>query len=37
VFFEAGKRGSGPRISMLYKRLGAQDHGSAYRLQLKEA
>jgi len=37
LFFEAGKRGSGPRISMLYKRLGAQDHGSAYRLQLKEA
>jgi hypothetical protein len=37
VFFEAGKRGSGPRISMLYKRLGAQDHGSSYRLQLKEA
>jgi len=36
LFFEAGKRGSGPRISMLYKRLGAQDHGSAYRLQLKE-
>jgi hypothetical protein len=37
VFFEAGKRGSGPRISMLYKRLGAQDHGISYRLQLKEA
>lgn len=37
VFFEAGKRGSGPRISMLYKRLGAQDHGEVYRLQLKEA
>jgi len=37
VFFEAGKRGSGPRISMLYKRLGAQDHGQVYRLQLKEA
>lgn len=36
VFFEAGKRGSGPRISMLYERLGAQEHGTAYRLQLAE-
>jgi hypothetical protein len=37
VFFEAGQRGSGPRISMLYKRLGAQDHGQVYRMQLAEA
>jgi len=36
VFFEVGSRGSGPRISMLYKRLGAQEHGTAYRLQLAE-
>jgi hypothetical protein len=37
VFFEAGKRGSGPRISVLYERLGAQEHGTTYRLQLAEA
>lgn len=37
VFFEAGKRGSGPRLSVLYERLGAQEHGTAYRLQLAEA
>jgi hypothetical protein len=36
VFFEAGKRGSGPRLSVLYERLGAQEHGTAYRLQLAE-
>jgi len=36
VFFEAGRRGSGPRISVLYERLGAQEHGTAYRLQLSE-
>ena len=37
VFFEAGQRGSGPRLSVLYKRLGAQEHGQAFRLQLAEA
>jgi hypothetical protein len=36
VFFEAGTRGSGPRLSVLYERLGAQQHGTAYRLQLAE-
>jgi hypothetical protein len=36
VFFEAGKRGSGPRLSVLYERLGAQEHGTAYRLELAE-
>ena len=34
VFFEAGQRGSGPRLSVLYKRLGAQEHGQAFRMQL---
>lgn len=37
VFFEAGKRGSGPRIGSLYKRLGAVDHGQTYRLDLAAA
>ena len=36
VFFEAGQRGSGPRLSVLYKRLGAQEHGQAFRMQLAE-
>lgn len=36
VVFEAGHRGSGPRLGVLYKRLGAQDHGQVYRLQLTE-
>lgn len=34
VFFEAGQRGSGPRLSVLYKRLGAQEHGKTFRMQL---
>lgn len=34
VFFEAGSRGSGPRLPVLYKRLGAQDHGHVYRMEL---
>lgn len=34
VYMEAGQRGSGPRISTMYKRLGAQDHGHVFRLQL---
>jgi hypothetical protein len=34
VFFEAGKRGSGDRISAIYRRIGAQDHGQVFRLQL---
>ena len=36
ILFEAGKRASGPRLAMLYKRLGAQDHGQVFRLQLAE-
>lgn len=34
VFFEAGKRGSGPRLGTLYKRLGAAEHGTTYRLEM---
>ncbi len=34
VFFETGLRGSGPRLSTMYRRLGASDHGQTMRLQL---
>lgn len=34
VFWEAGSRGSGPRLGAMYRRLGANDHGQTYRLQL---
>lgn len=37
VFWEAGKRGSGPKLGSLYKRLGAVDHGHTYRLDLAAA
>ena len=37
VFFEAGQRGDGPRISTIYKRLGARPHGEVFRLALAEA
>ena len=37
VFFEAGSRGSGPRLGAMYRRLGAVDHGQAFRLELAEA
>lgn len=36
VFYECGARGSGPRLSTMYRRLGAQEHGQVYRLQLTE-
>jgi len=36
VFLEAGQRGSGPRLSVLYKRLGALDYSQVYRMQLTE-
>lgn len=36
VFWECGLRGSGPRLSTLYRRLGAAEHGQTYRLQLTE-
>ena len=35
VFMEAGKRGSGPRIETLFRRIGADRHGEVYRLQLE--
>jgi len=36
VVWEAGKRGSGPRLGAMYRRLGAVEHGETYRLQLSE-
>ena len=33
----AGGRGSGPRLASLYKRLGANDWGQLYHLDLKDA
>lgn len=37
VFFEAGQRGDGPRLSAMYRRMGAQDHSMTYRLELEAA
>ncbi len=36
VFWECGSRGSGPRLSTMYRRLGATEHGQTFRLQLTE-
>jgi hypothetical protein len=36
VMWEAGKRGSGPRLGTMYRRLGATEHGETYRLALTE-
>ena len=36
VVWEAGKRGSGPRLGAMYRRLGAVEHGATYRLQISE-
>lgn len=36
VFMQDGVRGSGGRINTIYRRLGAQDDGQVYRLQLSE-
>lgn len=36
VMWEAGKRGSGPRLGTMYRRLGAAEHGETYRLELTE-
>ena len=35
VLMRAGVRGSGPRLGSLYRRLGAEDFGQVYRLQLE--
>lgn len=37
VFWEAGQRGSGPRLGTMYRRLGGVAHGQTYRLELSEA
>ena len=37
VFFEAGKRGDGPRLGTMYRRLGAVPHGEVFRMSLAEA
>lgn len=34
VVWEAGERGSGPRLGAMYRRLGAAKHGEVYRLPL---
>lgn len=34
VFWEAGLRGSGPKLDALYRRLGAVEHGKTYRMEL---
>lgn len=36
VVWEAGKRGSGPRLGAMYRRLGAVAHGETYHMQLTE-
>jgi hypothetical protein len=35
VVMRAGVRGSGPRLSAIYRRLGAEDFGQLYRLELE--
>ena len=35
VVMQAGTRGSGPRMASMFKRLGAQDDGQMFRLQLE--
>jgi GNAT superfamily N-acetyltransferase len=35
IFMRAGTRGSGPRLGTLYRRLGAEDLGTLYRLNLE--
>lgn len=37
AFFRAGVRGSGPRLGALFKRLGAEDFGQLFRLELQGA
>jgi hypothetical protein len=37
VFWEAGQRGSGPRLGTLYRRLGGVEHSQTYRLELEAA
>lgn len=37
IYMRAGVRGSGPRLGVLYRRLGAKEHGQMYKLELKAA
>ena len=37
VAMQAGARGAGPRMGTIFKRLGAQEDGQVFRLQLAEA
>lgn len=37
VILRAGTRGSGPRLGSMYKRMGAEDFGTLYRLNLKDS
>lgn len=34
VFMRAGQRGSGPRLGTFYRRIGAEEFGQMYRLDL---
>ncbi len=36
LFLRAGVRGAGPRLDVLYRRMGAEDFGQMYRLNLKD-
>ncbi len=36
VVMQAGTRGDGPRLATMFKRLGAQDDGQMFRLQLED-
>jgi len=37
VVWEAGHRGSGPRLGTMYRRMGAVEHGQTFRMELTEA
>jgi hypothetical protein len=37
VYMRAGVRGAGPRLGVLYRRLGAQEHGTYFKLTLDKA
>lgn len=37
IYLRAGVRGAGPRLGVLYRRLGAEDFGQMYKLQLQAA
>lgn len=37
IYMRAGVRGSGPKLGILYRRLGAREHGMYWKLDLREA